>query len=840
MKPTLNHSKIIVGVRGLALSMVFFMMLMSVLPMINQTQATIIAAGALTNPTVGASQIDIVGPAGSGRFGTSVTALPNGNIVVTDPYYDITSPVMITDVGAVYLYNGATGALISKLTGSAENDQVGSGGVKVLSNGNYVVSSVVWNNGAAAFAGAVTWVNATTGLSGVVSPANSLVGSSTNDLVGSEGVSALTNGNYVVNSASWNNGTIARAGASTWGNGTTGLSGVVSPANSLVGSSTNDLVGFGGAPPLTNGNYVVRSLNWSNGAAAFAGAVTWGNGMTGISGPVSPANSLVGSTRRDNVGNNPVTALANGNYVVNTPDWDNGAIIDAGAVTWGNGATGISGPISPANSLVGSAAHDQVGNFGVTALSNGNYVVSSPQWDNVAIINSGAATWGNGATGISGPVSAANSLVGSAANDQVGFGVTALSNGNYVVSSPQWDNVAVINSGAATWGNGATGISGPISPANSLVGSSANDQVSDGVTALTNGNYVVRSAGWNNGAIGHAGAATWANGTSSTSGTVSAANSLVGSSADDLVGIGVTALSNGNYVVRSPQWDNGAIVDAGAATWANGTSSTSGPVSSANSLVGSSANDLVGFGVVRPLTNGNYVVSSPQWDNGAIVDAGAATWANGTSSTSGPVSSANSLVGSTAHDQVSVSGVTALSNGNYVVSSAVWDNGPIGDAGAITFGIGSRGTVGPITSSNSVLGTVPNGGSSMVFDYDYINRQLVVGRPDSNIVTLFRVTEFDVCLQDDFNPTTSVAFNTLTGDYLFCAGGTPYSGKGTVTRRGNTITLQHNAGDRRMQVTLDATANRATASFQKLGAGGGTFSLTDRDIRNDTCPCLTQ
>ena len=34
------------------------------------------------------NQVDILGPAGSGEFGKQVVALPNGNIVVTDPSYD--------------------------------------------------------------------------------------------------------------------------------------------------------------------------------------------------------------------------------------------------------------------------------------------------------------------------------------------------------------------------------------------------------------------------------------------------------------------------------------------------------------------------------------------------------------------------------------------------------------------------------------------------------------------------------------------------------------------------------------------------------------------------------
>ena len=69
---------------------------------------------------------------------------------------------------------------------------------------------------------------------------------------------------------------------------------------------------------------------------------------------VSAANSLVGSSAGDNVGGSGgsgVTLLANGNYVVRSPVWDNGAIGDAGAVTWGSGTAGIQGTISDANSL---------------------------------------------------------------------------------------------------------------------------------------------------------------------------------------------------------------------------------------------------------------------------------------------------------------------------------------------------------------------------------------------------------------------------------------------------------------------------------------------------------
>ena len=43
------------------------------------------------------------------------------------------------DAGAVYLYDGRTGALVSALTGSRADDQAGYVGVAALTNGSDVV-----------------------------------------------------------------------------------------------------------------------------------------------------------------------------------------------------------------------------------------------------------------------------------------------------------------------------------------------------------------------------------------------------------------------------------------------------------------------------------------------------------------------------------------------------------------------------------------------------------------------------------------------------------------------------------------------------------------------------
>src|SRR5262249_2067315 len=91
----------------------------------------------------GYPQFNLVRPGGNAgdQFGAGVAALSTGNVVVTAPKDDFGG----NDAGAVYLFNGLTGALISSFTGGPTSDGIGSGGVVTLTNGNYVVPSPLWN-----------------------------------------------------------------------------------------------------------------------------------------------------------------------------------------------------------------------------------------------------------------------------------------------------------------------------------------------------------------------------------------------------------------------------------------------------------------------------------------------------------------------------------------------------------------------------------------------------------------------------------------------------------------------------------------------------------------------
>ncbi|TXT27160.1 MAG: cadherin domain-containing protein [Gallionellaceae bacterium] len=751
------------------------------------------ATGELSNSTLAVpvyggavgSTNSLIGSTAGDRVGSNFMTLANGNVVVTTSNW--TQPAgagpELANVGAVTWISGATGLLAggsaggaisssNSLVGDAANDRVGNGGIYLVGNGNYLVRSGNWNSDR----GAVTWVNGAAGVAGAVSSTNSLVGSTAFDYVGT-GFTVLSNGNYLVQSTSWDNGAAANAGAVTWGSGAAGVAGVVSSTNSLVGSSANDSVGDGGIIALSNGNYVVRSPYWDNGAVADASAVTWGSGTTGVAGVVSAANSLVGSTANDQAGFGSITALSNGNYLVQNPYWDNGAAADAGAVTWMNGTTGalsngtFGGAISAANSLVGSVAGDLSGSA-VTQLSSGNLLVRSTSWDNVSTLaaNAGAVTWMNGATGAlsdgtaGGAVSVSNSLIGSTANDMVGSGmIEHYLNLNILLLNPGWDNGSGVNAGAVTWMNSATGelsnstatlrvYGGAIGAANSLLGSLTSDSLgSGGITQLGNGNFVIASPSWNGGR----GAATWMNGATGalsgggTGGIISALNSLVGVFGYDSVGTGILSFSDystyWNYVVRS-NWGGGV----GALTWVNGTtgltSDSSGTISATNSLVGSIINDTVGASVANHLSNGNAVFSNQYWSNGR----GAVTWMNPANGRladglqGGVVSASNSLVGTTpddiytAGDNIGSGGITQITDystfWNYVVRSPNWTNGAATAAGAVTLGNGATGTVGSVTFANSLVGSVASdrvgsGGITVVSD-DSTFWNYIVSSPD--------------------------------------------------------------------------------------------------------------
>ncbi|MBI3651274.1 MAG: HYR domain-containing protein [Acidobacteria bacterium] len=100
----------------------------------------------------------------------------------------------------------------------------------------------------------------------------------------------------------------------------------------------------------------------------------------------------------------------------------------------------------------------------------------------------------------------------------------------------------------------------------------------------------------------------------------------------------------------------------------------------------------------------------------------------------------------------------------------------------------------------------------------------------------FTVKVYDICLQDDSNATTVMLINSLTGEYRFCCNGQTLTGSGTVTKKGNVVTVEHNTATRRVYGKVDKSANSGTGWVQQP-VGVNWCSITDRDIRNNSCAC---
>jgi hypothetical protein len=93
-----------------------------------------------------------------------------------------------------------------------------------------------------------------------------------------------------------------------------------------------------------------------------------------------------------------------------------------------------------------------------------------------------------------------------------------------------------------------------------------------------------------------------------------------------------------------------------------------------------------------------------------------------------------------------------------------------------------------------------------------------------------------VCLQDDGTPAIQVRWDTVTGAYSFCCGGTTYTGTGAVTNKGKTSSLKVGGTDRYILANFDGNTNRGSATLRFFPTGV-VCTIYDRNTANDTCTC---
>jgi len=598
-------------------------------------------------------------PGAGDNFGENIFILANGNIIISEPK----DSSVATKNGAVHLYNPFTQTRIASFYGVMANDQLGSGGITVLTNNNFIITSELDDENGIINAGSVMLVDGTTGLQ----IGNTLTGETANDKLGQGGTIALANNNYVVVSPEDDENGQVNAGSVRLFDGSTG-----NQISLLVGDLANDDLGNFGVTALTNNNYVISSPNDDDATNSNvdAGSVRLVNGESG-----AQINILVGETAGDRLGYGKITILANNNYVISSPydDDETNSIVDAGSVKLVNGATGI----QIGNSLMGETLRDWLGFGGITVLANNNYVIASP-YDNDetnSIVDAGSVKLVNGSNG-----ELISTLWGKAGDTPAHFlkssSITALRNNHYVIASPYDDVPGITNAGSVKLMNGSTGTQ----IGSAIAGDEINDRIgSGGITTLANNNYVIASPLDDEGVITNAGSVRLMDGSKG----VQIGATLVGDIAEDQIGeTSVTALANNNYVVASLFDDENDIVNAGSVRLMDGTSATT--TDQISLLSGDTKDDFLGFvgggnpGVIA-LANSDFVIASKKDDENSLVDVGSIRLVNGITGKQ----SGDSLLGNTALDLAEAKVIESVSHKYYILSLKLADNNGRVDSGLV-------------------------------------------------------------------------------------------------------------------------------------------------------------
>ena len=638
----------------------------------------------------------------------------------------------------------------------------GASAISQLANGSMVLTNPNWsfNRGYARVLPFNTdFLTTLRGTLSTVTASNSLIGVTANGTVSGAsmvgtGITELGSGAFLVQSGN------VSLGAYTWSNSSTPTVGTLSSSNSLVGSATQNLKSL---TTLSNGAYIVKSGNTSgNGGFVYAAA---GAGVTGV-----PGVSGVGMTEGNYTGlyntsyPTSIADLGGGSWVMTVPGGFGFNNYTAGLI-WGGPSVVRSGTPS-STTVLESGYAGQSGNISVFSLGSGAFAASLPRWGGT---NTEGAVLRMDATNSAVPtISAANALVGNAGDFLGNGGFTDLGNQRAVLLSPEWSS----NTGAATLisaANAASRLVGSASASNSLVGASAGDKL--GASDFTNimsgtpiHNPLIQLGSSDFRALltphwgGDKGAVTLFNAVSSDLlGTVGVSNSLVGSKAGDMVGLGAYFMPNpsvagsyvldggasasvffdlggGRFALRSANWlaQAGDTSAAGALTWLNPSAGlATGVVDASNSLVGAQAGDRVGKDdnatLFESLGSSNYLLRSTHFN----ADRGAATVLNAAAAPVGVIGNSNSLVNAsnttgvfnTSNTPTAANAVIAALGTGHVLMTPTWN----ANAGAITYFAAGATPSGNISASTSLVGAAGNmlGGQVKLL----ANGKLLIGSP---------------------------------------------------------------------------------------------------------------
>ena len=506
--------------------------------------------------------------------------------------------------GAVVIVSGTAGTVLGAVSGKQPLDHLGElAFAQTLSNGNFLLFNPSANTtGPLTRAGAVILVDALNHQELGGAGNGRIYGQSTNEALGiSEFVFERSNGNYFIQSPNASPGAVPNAGSVYLADGATGhrlgqADGTF--ANEQFGNIINTSI-LG-----TSDDLLVISQAHTVGSFANAGTVVQLAASDLGSGNIIRGR-VDGSSANEQLGFEGVRSTGDGHYFIVSDLANAGGFVDSGSIHFVDSATG-----QETGRIDGTQAGQQLGEFGLSQGSHGNWFITSNIADVGGLIGAGRVIVAD-STG---------AVLGSATGDTAGerFGAQTLT-----VDSALW----VVSS---QHGNGAGGIfaltdqnlGGGNIIQKSLLGQ-ANDHFGSEFifTQRTIGtNFIVpNSAATVNGITG-AGTVLLVdrslNVVGQTSGT--SQNEFFGSNASFAPQI------NGNLLVSSPNADINGLVDAGTLKLISGTTGT---------LIGETSGKAAGdhFGDINNendvfftrLRDGTIVVTNPDANVGGLTHAGA-------------------------------------------------------------------------------------------------------------------------------------------------------------------------------------------------------------------------
>ena len=360
----------------------------------------------------------VAGDDNDDRFGEyPVTPFSNGNFAFINGQDDIGA---VTDAGSAIFVNGSTGEEISRFNGDVEDD-FEDANIYELENGNFVISLPKDDIGAVVDGGTVILVNGSTG-----QEISRVSGETSGDLLGSNGITPLAGGHYIIASEEDDVGGNVDVGSAILIHGQSG-----NTLETFQGTLADDYLNMY-VQALKNGNFILGLSANDVLGNADAGSVLYVNGLTG-----TVISRLDGDNAYD-LFNGPAYELPSGNFVLDFFSDTIGTDTDIGSVRLINAADG-----SQINQLSGQVAGEKFGEYGVETLLNGDFLVLAVLDTVGAATSAGSVVYVDGTTG-----SEVSRVSGDNNNDRIGLsGVTVLEN-SYIIRSRSDDVFGVTDAGS--------------------------------------------------------------------------------------------------------------------------------------------------------------------------------------------------------------------------------------------------------------------------------------------------------------------------------------------------------------------------------------------------------